>query len=197
VRWLLLALAPCLAAQSAPSQRVAAAFTYLQRMAAKIENQKIHDATVDALKPDTCIAHRAGLTADEKAQILKSLKAEGFLSDGDSMAGVFPPVRDDGSACPKLPQPFTNAPGSNFGGHHSYPGGLAIHESFNLTAAPRASCAISKTLSARPRRRALRHRPHALGHARPSHRRKRPSAPRLHRRHRRRSQRHRRELPAS
>jgi hypothetical protein len=133
VRWLLLALAPCLAAQSAPSQRVAAAFTYLQRMAAKIENQKIHDATVDALKPDTCIAHRAGLTADEKAQILKSLKAEGFLSDGDSMAGVFPPVRDDGSACPKLPQPFTNAPGSNFGGHHSYPGGLAIHESFNLT----------------------------------------------------------------
>jgi hypothetical protein len=55
------------------------------------------------------------------------------LGDGDSLAGVFPPLRDDGSACPKLPQSFINAPGSTFGGHHSYPGGLAIHESFNLT----------------------------------------------------------------
>ena len=43
-------------------------------------------------------------------------------------------------------------------------------------------------------RRHLRHRPHPLGHARPSHRRKRPSASRLHRQDRGRAQRHRRKL---
>jgi hypothetical protein len=34
-----------------------------------------------------------------------------------------------------LPQAFTSAPGGVFGGHHSYPGGLAIHEAFNLSSA--------------------------------------------------------------
>jgi hypothetical protein len=32
-------------------------------------------------------------------------------------------------------QAFTSAPGGVFGGHHSYPGGLAIHEAFNLSSA--------------------------------------------------------------
>ena len=44
---------------------------------------------------------------------------------------MFPPVINDGSACPTLPMTFKATPGSNFGGHHSYPGGLAVHESFN------------------------------------------------------------------
>jgi len=30
-----------------------------------------------------------------------------------------------------MPLAFKATPGSNFGGHHSYPGGLAVHESFN------------------------------------------------------------------
>ena len=32
-----------------------------------------------------------------------------------------------------MTQTFTSAPGSAFGGHHSYPGGLAVHEAFNLS----------------------------------------------------------------
>jgi hypothetical protein len=40
-------------------------------------------------------------------------------------------VINDGLACPLLPLSFGATPGSNFGGHHSYPGGLAVHESFN------------------------------------------------------------------
>ena len=46
-------------------------------------------------------------------------------------------------------------------------------------------------------RRRVRHRPHAMGDARPSDRGERASAPRLHRPHRRRPQRHHRELPRS
>src|SRR5262249_14438351 len=46
-------------------------------------------------------------------------------------AGVFPPLINDGGNCPQLPQPFYSAPGSVFHGHHSYPGGLPVHESNN------------------------------------------------------------------
>jgi hypothetical protein len=42
---------------------------------------------------------------------------------------------DDGGPCPHLPQPFYSAPGGAFGGHHSYPGGLPIHEANNQMAA--------------------------------------------------------------
>lgn len=49
------------------------------------------------------------------------------------MSGVFPPLRDETSDCPKPPQPYGSAPGSAFGGHHSHPGGLAVHAFFNLT----------------------------------------------------------------
>ena len=47
----------------------------------------------------------------------------------------------------------------------------------------------------RPDRRRVRHRAHALGHARPADRGERPPPPRLHRAHRRGPQRHHRELP--
>ena len=60
----------------------------------------------------------------------------------------------------------------------------------------RASCRASRTRCARnPLDGALRHRPHALGDARPADRGERAPAPRLHRPHRRRPQRHHRELP--
>jgi hypothetical protein len=41
-------------------------------------------------------------------------------------------VLNDGTNCPKFPQPFFSAPSStSVFGHHSYPGGLVIHESNN------------------------------------------------------------------
>ena len=54
---------------------------------------------------------------------------------------------------------------------------------------------LEDVLAARSTRRPVRHRPHALGDARPADGRERASAPRLHRPHRRRPQRHHRELP--
>src|SRR5262249_19594288 len=50
---------------------------------------------------------------------------------GGLKAGVFPPVLSDGSSCPHLPQMFFSAPGSVFHGHHSYQGGLPVHEANN------------------------------------------------------------------
>jgi hypothetical protein len=85
-----------------------------------------------------CIRHRASETPASKQAIVDKLAAAGLLAPADAaafpggaLAGVLPPVLDAGTACPHLPQPFFSAPGSVFGGHHSYPGGLPIHESFN------------------------------------------------------------------
>ncbi len=97
--------------------------------------RNVHDLVEDR---SVCVRHRAGETAATKQAIIDKLAAEGLYAPGDAasfpggaMAGALPPVLDPGSACPHLPQPFYSAPGSVFGGHHSYPGGLAVHESFN------------------------------------------------------------------
>lgn len=125
------------------SPMVNSAFAFLKAEAGKIGDAKARTATLDAIaNRDTCIAHRAALDATAKAAIVRQLLDAGLLDQADGgtfpggfVAGVFPPVLDDGSKCPHLPQPFNAAPGSSFGSHHSYPGGLAIHEAFNETTA--------------------------------------------------------------
>ena len=107
--------------------------------AKQIEDRKLREQTLDAVfNAKTCIAHRAHVTDAIKDQIISQLETAGLINPADAAnitggvkAGVFPPVRNDGSSCPQLPLTVDATPGSNFGGHHSYPGGLAVHESFN------------------------------------------------------------------
>ncbi len=128
---------------SAKSPMVRSAFEFLRARAARIGNTSIRLSTLDAItNPHTCVAHRARLTDMRKQSIVQQLTAQGLLDPsygskipGGLLAGVFPPLLRDGGECPQMPQLFTSAPGSSFGSHHSYPGGLAIHEAFNeLTA---------------------------------------------------------------
>ncbi len=104
----------------------------------QIQNKFVRAQTLDALTPATCVAHRANLTGAMEDQITASLLSNGLVNpadaasiDGGVKAGVFPPLINDGSACPTLPLDFYGAPGSTTGSHHSYPGGLAVHEAFN------------------------------------------------------------------
>ena len=125
------------------SQLVQTALQRLNQQVSVVKTSKLREQTEDALfNPSTCVAHRANLSASGKQAILAQLLAAGLYNPNDAAAiqggveaGVFPPVREDGGPCPHLPQAFGTAPGSNFGGHQSYPGGLAIHESFNLSSA--------------------------------------------------------------
>lgn len=121
------------------SPMVRSAFDFLTSRTRAIHDPSIRLATLDAItNPQTCIAHRVGLTAQQRAAIVQQVAAQGLLNppDGEKIpggliSGVFPSVLDDGGPCPHPPQRFTSAPGSSFGSHHSYPGGLAIHEAFN------------------------------------------------------------------
>jgi hypothetical protein len=115
-----------------------AALQYVTEQARSIHDPQVRRETLDALDPATCVHHRRGVGPTEKQAILASLVAAGFVSASDAagwgpgaLNGVFPPVVDEGTSCPHLPQPFLAAPGGGFHGHHSYPGGLAIHVAMN------------------------------------------------------------------
>jgi len=128
------------AAQLASSSAlVQSARQFIAHRITKIGNptlaRNVHDLVEDR---QVCIRHRAAETAASKQSTVDQLTAAGLYAAADAaafpggaLAGVLPPVLDAGSLCPHLPQPFFSAPGSVFGGHHSYPGGLPIHESFN------------------------------------------------------------------
>jgi len=123
------------------SALVTTAMAYIKAQAATLKDPQIRRETEDAVfNPDTCVKSRANLTPERKQAIVAKLVAEGLIDESEAgripgglLAGVFPGVRDDGTPCPKLPLPYIGAPGSVFGGHHSEPGGLAMHVAVNMT----------------------------------------------------------------
>lgn len=125
-------------ADSSPLVRSATRFLFEQAL--QIRNSSVRAATLDILvSPRTCAKHRAGLGSDAaKDAVISALTSAGLVNPADAAsfpgglrAAIFPPVLEESSDCPQLPQPFRSAPGSAFGGHHSYPGGLPVHESNN------------------------------------------------------------------
>jgi len=124
-------------AQNSPL--VQSAQEFLVHQTRQIQTASLRKVTLDAINNrKTCIAHRSGVTDSQKQALLQQLIQAGLVNTADDstfpgglIAGVFPPVLQDGSACPQLPQPFFSAPGSGNNSHHAYPGGLPVHESFN------------------------------------------------------------------
>ena len=130
----------------AKSPLVQSALRFMITQTKQIGSPKLRAETLDILQNQkSCIAHRVGLNEGAKAKIIEQLIKEGLLLPeaakafpGGIVAGVFPPVLDDGSACPYAPQSFAAAPGGGGAGHaehHSYPGGLVMHEVFVQLAA--------------------------------------------------------------
>lgn len=125
------------------SPLVHSAYELLRERLRLVRSAKIRLALTDLIDAKrACVLHRANLDAQAREDILAELRRQGLLSDtdaagidGKALAGVFPPVLDDGGACPRMPQAFFSAPGGATGGHHSEPGGLPVHEAFNDTSA--------------------------------------------------------------
>ncbi|HWY43020.1 MAG TPA: hypothetical protein VNX66_05965 [Candidatus Sulfotelmatobacter sp.] len=133
---------PAAIALAKKSPLVQSAYKFLLTQAAKVKDDKLRKETLDALGDAPCVRHRANLTDAQKDSIIQTLIAQKLVNpvdaaslNGGVKAGIFPALVNDGSACPKLPQKFFSAPGStSVFGHHSYPGGLVVHESNNETA---------------------------------------------------------------
>jgi hypothetical protein len=121
------------------SPAVQTAFNFLISQAQQLQDDNLRTQTLDVISnPGTCVKHRANVSPAMQQAIVQQLLAAGLADPADNatfpgglLAGIYPAIVNDGSACPQLPQAFFSAPGSVYGGHHSYPGGLPIHESNN------------------------------------------------------------------
>jgi hypothetical protein len=121
------------------SPAVQTAYNFLIAQAQQLQDDNLRNQTLDAISnAATCVKHRANVSPTMQQAIVQQLLAAGLADPADNatfpgglLAGIYPAIVNDGSACPTLPQEFFSAPGSVFGGHHSYPGGLPIHESNN------------------------------------------------------------------
>jgi hypothetical protein len=127
-------------ATAAASPRVQDAERFLAEQARRIHDHHVRTETLDAItNPHTCVRHRVGLgTPAAKDAVVAKLVAAGLVNPDDAAnipgglrAGILPPVLAEASSCPQLPMPFGAAPGSSNNSHHSYPGGLPIHEANN------------------------------------------------------------------
>jgi hypothetical protein len=111
----------------------------LNQNARGIHDSNIRSTTLDMIaNPATCVMHRIGVNDAKKDVIIQSLLNANLINPSDAAgivggvkAGVFPPILNENTSCPLLPLSFGAAPGSAFGGHHSYPGGLPIHVANN------------------------------------------------------------------
>ncbi len=122
------------------SPLVQSAVRFLIGQAEQIHDLVLRSATLDILKnAKTCVMHRRGLgTPQAQDAVVQALFDRGLINRADAAAfpsgvraAIFPPLAQGSADCPQLPQPLESAPGSAFGGHHSYPGGLPVHESNN------------------------------------------------------------------
>lgn len=105
---------------------VMAGWDNLQATAAKIRNPLICTTVQDIMAtPAPSVMKKIGRS--EKKEIYKELTAKGLIKDV-SYDDFLPPAKSDS----KAPQPFYSAPGSGYGSHHSYPGGLITHTDVNV-----------------------------------------------------------------
>jgi hypothetical protein len=111
------------------SKMVNESWQYLRRAAYLIKNPGVRRKVEGILEnPAPTFAARLK-DPDAKQTVYNNLIAQGYLSDQVSIEQFLPPSADNPN---KSVQPFFSAPGSGYQGHHSYPGGLALHTALNL-----------------------------------------------------------------
>ncbi|QGY39238.1 metal-dependent phosphohydrolase [Pseudodesulfovibrio cashew] len=112
-------------AMAEASGPVSASWRSIRLTAAEIRNPAIR-TRVEAILDTPAPTLTKGMGSAEKKAIHKELTAKGLLKDV-AEKDFLPPVADSA----KAPQPFYAAPGSGYGSHHAYPGGLATHTGLN------------------------------------------------------------------
>ncbi|MFI3272375.1 MAG: metal-dependent phosphohydrolase [Pseudomonadota bacterium] len=104
------------------SGEVMAAWEYLNKAAHEIRNPAIRRSVIEIISnPNPSLLH-----ACDTKEVLKALKAHNFVAQD---ATTFLPNAKDGDTAL---QPFYTAPGSGYGSHHAYPGGLVTHTGLNV-----------------------------------------------------------------
>lgn len=106
-----------------------ASYARVEALASSLDDRALRASILDLVRnPHPLYADRHPTPADRTA-VRDALAREGFVAADAPVRGIFPPGTEP--AATTGVQPFWAAPGSGDGSHHAYPGGLAMHESFN------------------------------------------------------------------
>ena len=109
------------------SELVQLSYKKILESIATIQNPELRRKTIEIIKNPNPTFMNVFKTPGKKQAVYNKLVSLGLLDTNKTPIEVFlPPYRG------KAPQPFYSAPGSGYGSHHAYPGGLATHTAVNL-----------------------------------------------------------------
>jgi hypothetical protein len=115
------------------SNLAAASYARVEALLASIGDSSLHAALLDAIRNPQALYASKHPTPSSRLAVRDELARAGFVAADAPVGGVFPAGTEPAALV--AIQPFWAAPGSSRGSHHAYPGGLALHESFNATMA--------------------------------------------------------------
>lgn len=122
------------AAKIARSSAVATAtYARVVAQAQSIGDADLRASTLDVIRDPRPIYADRHPSAASRTAVRDALARDGFVAADAPVRGIFPPETEPSAIV--AVQPFWAAPGSSDGSHHAYPGGLAVHESFNASMA--------------------------------------------------------------
>ncbi|SMC74850.1 twin-arginine translocation signal domain-containing protein [Sporomusa malonica] len=113
------------------SSYVKSSYDYLLKTANEIQDIKLRRSTIEILQNPAPRLLELYPSNAEKEQAKQRLVAAGWLKPTAAYDDFLPPCNNPSKAV----IPFYAAPGSGYGSHHSYPGGLATHVAVNVKAA--------------------------------------------------------------
>lgn len=123
-----MAMSPTQMAEKSPY--IKPAYEYLLKAAGEIQSSSLRNATLEILKNPA--PHLLELYPNNAAKetVKQRLVAAGYLKATAALDEFLPPCSNPS----RTVIPFYAAPGSGYGSHHSYPGGLATHVAVNVKA---------------------------------------------------------------
>lgn len=130
------------ARMAAASPFVAKTFADALQLARSIQEPKLRQGVIDLLSDPRPFYAQKHPTAESRAALRETLIREGLLPANAPLTGIFPPGTEIETR--HAPQPFWAAAGSDALSHHSYPGGLAVHETYNARIAIAISSAYDR-----------------------------------------------------
>ncbi|HTD36026.1 MAG TPA: hypothetical protein VK669_00830, partial [Candidatus Limnocylindrales bacterium] len=115
------------------SSLVAATYARVEALIASVQDAALRDDLYDLVRNPRALYAGKHPTQAQRNAVRDALARDGFVAADAPVRGIFPPGTEPETSAPI--QPFWAAPGSGEGSHHDYPGGLAVHESFNASIA--------------------------------------------------------------
>ena len=106
-------------------------YAAVHALANSIGDARLRANVLDLLENPVPKYARKYPTAQSRTALRDALARSGFVKADAPVSGIFPPGTESGG----IVQPFWSAPGSALDSHHSYPGGLLVHEFFNSSMA--------------------------------------------------------------